>query len=101
MVGSDSEQGEANVFFPLGFTDPKPNILSRSTFDKAVEEAGMSDAHFPRYTILDDAAPENPRPVCLARVGEETIFPLQIVVGLLFLYCGISPTQLSRNAIRN
>lgn len=109
MAGSDYEQDETNVFFLSGFLDPKRNLLSRHSFEKVVVDLGMSDAHYPRYPMPMDADPENPRSVCLPQVVKETIFMLQINVGLRFPYCSdlvemcshcISPTQLSPNAIR-
>lgn len=64
VTESDLEASEANVFFPPGFTNTKPNILSRTIFNKAVAEVGMSYAHDPQFSIPDDADPENPSPVC-------------------------------------
>lgn len=86
MAGGDATRGEANIFFPPGFTDSKPNIICPSIFKKEVEEACLSDAYSPRFFILDESDPENPRPICLAGPHEETIFNLQIDAGLRFLY---------------
>lgn len=52
-----------------------------------MEDAGMSDTNCPRYPILDYVYLENHRPVCLPRPDKETMFPLQIDVGLQFTYC--------------
>lgn len=84
MVGDDSEIGEASVFFPLGFTYPKPDFPSRYNFQKVVAESSTSGAHYSQYPILCDADPYNPYLICLPRNGEETIFSLQIDVGLYF-----------------
>lgn len=109
MVASDLEQDDANTFFPPGFSYPKLNLLSRHAFENVVVESGMRDTYWPRYPIPSEVDPENPCPVCLPWVGEETIFPLQIYAGLwfpyypklveMYQYCHMSPTHLSPNVI--
>lgn len=58
MVECDFETGEANVFFPSHFSDPKTNVLSRLSFDKTVSEAGMNNDHCPRYPIPNNVDPD-------------------------------------------
>lgn len=70
----------------------------------------MDESYCPTFLIPDESDPENPHPVRLPQPDEETIFPLQINVGLRFPYCSdlvemckyyaISPAQLSPNTLR-
>lgn len=58
--GSTPFISEDNVFFRPGFTDPKPNLISRAIFDKFMQEFVMRSAPFPRFSIPDEVDPENP-----------------------------------------
>lgn len=74
--------GEDYVFFPTQLTDPKPNYISITIFEKKVEESGMDESYCPRFPIPDESDPENPHTMSLLQTGEKTIFPLQINVRL-------------------